>query len=638
MQSFDNFGLDDLQNPIWIYDVIEFQIYWANSAALKLWETDDLEELRNRDFKSDSSEAVRQTLLGYLRDFEAGRSIECWWRISPKGIDKQVFMLFTGIKIKDGRTAMLVEGIHSELLNRYAGEVGKSSILGLFNNRGALLSFNPPFKDQFGHSISEFSDLFTDAIDLNSLIKPDESHYEGDQLFITTQGHRWHRLELNREVSTSGIIATLTDIHERKLSELKYVYASVTDSLTGLYNRRGLLEQLQELQGTPHTLFYIDLDGFKPINDSYGHSVGDALLQKVARILQRDIHEHVLCARLGGDEFILVITAPLTQEERQYIGQSLLKRLSTPMQVDNCHRTLISASIGVAHSPNDENDELNNILVCADAAMYIAKRSGRNRLVSYAPGMEEHLLKRSRIVQSLEEAIINNELSLYYQLIYHNSTQTAVGAEALLRWNHPTLGNISPLEIITAAEETGRISTLENWVIRRACLDLVALKARYGDTFKVSINISGAHLTQANFIDDITSVLAETNTMPSDILLELTESVLVSALESDQSTLQQMSASGFMFAIDDFGTGYSSLAYLNQIPASFVKVDKAFIDNIEHNPHTVRFIRDLCQSLDIECLVEGVETQAQVDQINLLDIPYRQGFFYARPVPLEQLS
>ncbi|MCO4786708.1 MAG: bifunctional diguanylate cyclase/phosphodiesterase [Marinomonas atlantica] len=637
MQKFEDFCLNSIQNPVWIYDVQNFKVYWANNAALNLWEANDLDELISRDFKSGSSDAVTQTLLGYLNDFEAGRIIDCWWRISPKGIDKQVFMRFSGIEIEDNRTAMLAEGIHSEILNRYVGEVGKSAILGLFDNDGHLLSFNPPFKDQFGHEIQTFSDLFSKEIDLTSFVFSEESLFENDYLLSTKKGKRWHRLELSKDIHAKSVIATLNDINERKISELKYAHASITDSLTDLLNRRGLQNKLKKIHGLPYTLFYIDLDGFKPINDSYGHSVGDSLLVKVAEILQNSMHSNSVCARLGGDEFVLIIPEDLPKQQRETIAHKLVQKLSSPMQLDDIHRTLISASIGVAHNRDNITDDPLQVLIYADAALYVAKRNGRNRFISYIPGMEEHQLKRSLIIKELQSAIENNQLKLCYQPIYNTYNSEFVGAEALLRWEHPSLGHIPPLELITAAEETGHIAVLEGWVIRRACLDLTELKKSHGEKFSVGINISGAHLTQLNFLDDIKAILEETKTEASDIVLELTESVLVNFLEKDHNILLELCDLGFVFAIDDFGTGYSSLAYLSKIPASFVKVDKAFTDNIENDPHTIRFIRELCNNLNMVCLIEGVETQEQALQLDALDISYRQGYFYARPTPLHKL-
>ncbi|MEC8482422.1 MAG: EAL domain-containing protein, partial [Pseudomonadota bacterium] len=229
-------------------------------------------------------------------------------------------------------------------------------------------------------------------------------------------------------------------------------------------------------------------------------------------------------------------------------------------------------------------------------------------------------------------------LKLFYQTLFKRHSNKTVGAEVLLRWQHPTLGNIPPLDIVSAAEETGRIAVLESWIFKQACLDLPRLKQIYGETFTIGINISGAHLSQNNFLDDIKAVLKETHCNPHDIIIELTESVLVSTLERQQDTLQAMCDLGFTFAIDDFGTGYSSLAYLTQIPAKFVKIDKAFMDNIEKDTHTLKFIRDLCDNLKMHCLVEGVETAEQEKHLDEVGIHYRQGFYYSYPMPIEELE
>jgi diguanylate cyclase (GGDEF)-like protein len=515
--------------------------------------------------------------------------------------------------------------------------MGKSLLLALFDIDGTLISFNPSFKDHFDLKNSQFQNFIKPSIHLQQLIRPNQVHYEGDHLLLTRKGERWHHVGLDREPNSDRIIVTLNDIHDRKLNELKHEYDSITDSLTGLLNRRGILEKLRTISHLEHTLFYVDLDGFKPVNDSSGHAVGDIVLKKVAQLLKHSVDRNALCARLGGDEFILVHTGFLTIDDINKVADNLVQTLSTPIEIDQSHRTLISASIGVVSNlPITRSPE--RLITCADAAMYEAKSNGRNRFVIYSSGMEDRLLRRSMIIQGLESAIEQNQLKLFYQTLFKKHSNKTVGAEALLRWQHPTLGNIPPLDIISAAEETGRISVLENWIFRQACLDLPKMKKLFGETFTIGINISGAHLSQANFIDDIKAVLTETHCQPKDIVIELTESVLVSTIKQQQDTLHTMRDLGFTFAIDDFGTGYSSLAYLGQIPAKFVKVDKAFMDNIEKDSHTLKFIRDLCDNLNMHCLVEGVENAEQEKQLDEIGILYRQGFYYASPAPIEDLS
>lgn len=636
MQSLRSLNIESLRQPVWIYDVMNYQIRWANDAAISLWEADTLVELQQRDLKSKTSDAVQHKLLGYLKDCGKGQTIECWWRLSPNNITKHVFLNFSGIQIEDGSIALLVIGTHSELLNRSLGEMGKSLLLALFSFQGKLLSFNPSFKDQFGTSIDNFSCLLTPTTAINELLSTDQSHYENDHLMVTLAGERWHRLELDREQQSERVIVTLTDIHARKLTELKHERASRTDSLTGLLNRRGVLEALQPLSGQHHTLLYIDLDGFKPVNDSYGHAVGDLVLKKVARRIQSCTQDDAIISRLGGDEFILIISDYKT-DEINAIAQQIVSQLSSPIQIDSVHRILISASVGVvSNSSRIKSPE--HMITCADAAMYTAKNTGRNRYVTYEAGMEDQLLRRSTIIQGLDEAINQNQLSLYYQAIYKHQSDYIVGAEALLRWQHPSLGLIPPIEIITAAEQTGKISILEDWIIQRACADLPRLKKLYGNQFTVGVNISGAHLSQANFLDDLKKALKERNCQPQDIVIELTESVLVSALETEHNVLHNMFQQGFSIAIDDFGTGYSSLAYLDQIPAHFVKIDKAFLKDIAKSTLTIKCIKELCEGLNLNCLIEGVETLQQKKMLDEIGIHYRQGFYYAIPAPIEALE
>ena len=634
MKSFKDLQLNDLENPIWVYDATHFKIAWANQAALKIWESSSIEELSLRDFKPSISDAANEKVINILRECISGRSIECWWRIDPlSGVKKQVFITCSAINLEDGRPALLVEAIHSELLNQLSGEMSKNSMFAMLNEKGYLLSSNPIFEDQFGNSVSHFNELkagqnstFHDI----TLKLP----FESDELLTTLNGPRWHRVEYYQKYKSSYLFVTLRDIHNRKTNELQLAKESVTDPLTGLLNRRGLYEQLEKLTSSQYTLFYIDLDGFKPINDSYGHSVGDHFLRKIAGTLQKTIHPDALCSRLGGDEFIVLINTPLKSNEQLELAAKLSESLSRPVQLDQHHRAHTTASIGVAD--NRDSTTPDKAIMRTDAAMYFAKRSGRNRAVLYENGMENHLLKNSIIVQHLENALENNELKLYHQIIHKKGSEHVVGVEALLRWNHPTLGTLSPLDIIAAAEDTGRISTLENWIIRQACLDLSELRNVYGPQLTMGINISGAHLSQTHFMDNVLAALKETNTTPADIVFELTESTLVNALTSDNSTLKTMCDAGFTFAIDDFGTGYSSLAYLHEIPAQFVKVDKNFVDRITQDSHTIRFIQELCQNLNLVCLIEGVETEEQAQLLDQLNIDYRQGYLYGRPLPVEE--
>ncbi|MFT4763522.1 MAG: diguanylate cyclase (GGDEF)-like protein [Oleispira sp.] len=604
-----------------------------------MWEAVSLKELLQRDFNGGQSRAVQETLQGYLEKFKAGETIEVWWEISPKGIKKKIFCLFSGIQLSDGRYAMLVEARHSTLLQNQQHDHQTVAITALFDEASNLISCNPPFIEQFGDQVNCYQQLFRGEIDFRHIVLP-EQVYEEDLLLVTLTEERWHHAEIRRQkddLNDSGYyVMALVDVHERKLRELKNVKDALSDPLTGILNRRGLEHHLNAFDDQHYCIFYIDLDGFKLVNDTYGHHVGDELLMQISEVLGRDIYSSVICARLGGDEFLLAIPEELNSKKTHHIAATLINKLSQPFIVSNDRTISVSASIGTATYPKD-GVELSGLLICADSAMYLAKKQGRNRHVFYAEGMENHLRQRTIIIQDLEQAILDNQLELYYQPVNCLSENNISIVEALLRWNHPVLGFIPPLDVIGTAEETGKISVIEEWIITRACSDLHQLKAHFGDQVKVSINISGAHISQKGFAAKLNGIAVDYQCEPKEIIIELTETVLLPVIEDDPRCIDQVKAFGFLIAIDDFGTGFSSLAYLSRIPADYVKIDKAFVDRLDKDVHTVEFIRSLCEKLGMRCITEGVETQHQSEVLLSVKLDLQQGFLFYKPMPIAKL-
>lgn len=604
-----------------------------------MWEAASLQELLQRDFSGGQSRAVQETLQGYLEKFKAGDTIELWWEVSPKGIKKKIFCLFSGIQLSDGRYAMLVEARHSTLLQNKQYDQQTVAITALFDEASNLISCNPPFIEQFGDQVSCYHQLFREKIDFRHIVLP-EQVYEEDLLLVTLTEERWHHAEIRRQKDDLNdscyYVMALVDVHERKLRELKSVKEALSDPLTGILNRRGLEHHLNAFDDQHYCIFYIDLDGFKLVNDTYGHHVGDELLMQISEVLGRDIYSSVICARLGGDEFLLAIPEKLNSKKTHHIATTLINKLSQPFIVSNDRTISVSASIGTATYPKD-GVELPELLICADSAMYLAKKQGRNRHVFYTEGMENHLRQRTIIIQDLEQAILDNQLELYYQPVNCLSENNISIVEALLRWNHPVLGFIPPLDVIGAAEETGKISVIEEWIITRACSDLRQLKARFGDQVKVSINISGAHISQKGFAEKLNGIAVDYQCDPKEIIIELTETVLLPVVEDDPRCIDQVKAFGFLIAIDDFGTGFSSLAYLSRIPADYVKIDKAFVDRLDKDVHTVEFIRSLCEKLGMKCITEGVETQHQSEILFSVKLDLQQGFLFYKPMPIAKL-
>jgi len=627
-----------LRAPIWVYDIHSNRIVWSNSAGVSLWEAESLDALKARDFSSDQSQAVEQMLQGYIERFKAGEYIDLWWEISPAGIRKRVFSRLSGVQIEteDGvRVAMLVEAMHSpELFS--AGDIPCAAMAVLFDEDGTLLSSNPPFCQQFGDQIQNLNEILCEEESVPVLQGLGSL---GRDIELNTQrGRRWHHAEvtIKKAIGDRPCYAiTLIDIQQRKQQEITIANEARSDCLTGLMNRRGLLQYMDNLGAAPCTLFYIDLDGFKPVNDNYGHAAGDKLLCQLAHVLMTQ-PGHKICARVGGDEFVTVFLEALSPQQIDRHAQRLLAELSAPQQIMPGCEVRVSGSLGIASMPEDAED-IHSLLINADAAMYEAKKQGRNRAVIYQPGMESWLRRRAQILHHLDEAIATNQLNLHFQPILNGISGEVILVEALLRWHHPTLGPLSPLEFIQVAEESGKITALENWVIGQVCLLLPVIRQLYTTDVRVSVNISGANMAHPDFADTLLEQLAPYPCSPADIVLELTESVLVPALEKKSGCLNKLVAAGFQLAIDDFGTGYSSLAYINQLPASYVKIDRAFINRLDQDPHTLLFIRDLCEKFGMRCIAEGVELESQNVALNRANISLQQGFYFARPASLTAL-
>ena len=630
-------SIDDLSCPVWIYDITRNQIHWANRAALRLWEADSPEELMSRDFSRGQSDAVRETLRDYQLKLSKGTTLDLWWEISPKGINKPIFCRFSGILINDNDVGMLVEARNSSLLQECHPEAQHAAMFAIFDIQGQLLSCNPPFTAQFGDQIKRCRQIFNSPIDLCALTS-ENSLYESDLELITLHGKRWHHAEVRSqydEQNQKTHIISLNDIHERKLRELEHVREAFSDPLTGLLNRRGLQHHLSAYEGEPFSLYYIDLDGFKPVNDTYGHNAGDELLIRMATRL-RQMAMEALCARLGGDEFLLVVPGHVEHHQCSDYATQLIERLSQPFEISGGIRVAVSASIGTARSP-ENGMKLHDLISCADAAMYLAKKQGRSRFIHYTIGMEKQLRLRTRIIQSMGKALEEDKLSLCYQPIQNMCSGKTEIVEALLRWHDDDIGDVYPLELIAATEETGKINLIEEWVIRKACSDFPALRQHFGDQLRLSINISGAHLSQYQFTEHLNQIVSDSPCRPQDIIIELTETVLLPVLEGDQNAICKIRNAGYGFAIDDFGTGYSSLAYISRIPATHVKIDKAFVDRLSEDEHTVECIHTLCQKLGMQTIAEGVEQEHQKHCLTRQGICLQQGFLHARPVPLAKL-
>lgn len=634
--------LDALSSPIWIYDTLNYGIAWANKSALTLWESEDLTELCSRDFRPTSSEAVQQVLLSYLQEFKQGKKIKRWWRIAPKGNSKDVFCQFSGIRLEDGHMAMLVEGIEADILDLERSEKN-SAIVSLHNKDGSLISANPSFNDQFGFLINNFQQLMVNPIEADALLRRADQQQiiEIDCKVKTTHGTRWHSIEVRKvdsEPSPHTFVITQHDVHDRKIRELKAAEMASTDHLTGILNRNGLENHFKEKLNNhrPAVFFYVDLDGFKPVNDTFGHATGDVVLRQVAQRLKDCVSAGSTPCRIGGDEFLLIVREDMLGESLDKFANGVIQLLSKPYSIKGKRDICISASVGVSRYPED-GTTIGELLVNADSALYLAKNRGRRRWIRYQNGMESHLRRRSLLAQKLPAAIEQQELKLVYQPIMDARSGSIIMVESLLRWSDESLGEISAGQTIEIAEEIGLVSELGFWCLQKTSSDLLAIKETLGHSIRATINISGLHLMQDFFLERFCEIMAQSSLEFSDIMLELTESNLVSSLRESETLMAKLVEHGVEFAIDDFGTGHSSLAYLQTLPVTHIKIDKAFVDRLSFGSTTIENIHRLIAQLGMTTIAEGVETLEQVQTLLNNDINLHQGYYYTPPLALDDL-
>jgi len=450
---------------------------------------------------------------------------------------------------------------------------------------------------------------------------------------------------------TVGVIGYAQDISARKKVEIELqekkatlYYQAHHDALTGLANRVLFNDRLEHgLQKAKRynnilALLFIDLDRFKEINDSLGHSVGDKVLQAVTKLLSASIRQKDTLARLGGDEFTVIMEDLVHGEDASQLSQKIINILSEPLIIEE-HELYISSSIGISLYPSDGATS-QNLLKFADAAMYKAKNEGRNNFQFYSAEMTEVAHQRVVMETYLRTALKKEEFLVYYQPQVDATDNSLVGMEALVRWKHPTQGLISPAEFIPIAESTGIIIEIDRFVMKTAMAQFVQWYKKGLNPGVLALNISVKQLLQKDFVAVLVGFLKETNCQAKWIEIEVTESQIMSNPERAIKILQQINDLGVELAIDDFGTGYSSLAYLKKLPIDKLKIDKSFIDDIPYNKEDVAITKaviDLSKNLNLKVIAEGVETQEQKQFLVQNGCHLVQGYFYSRPISADKM-
>ncbi len=449
----------------------------------------------------------------------------------------------------------------------------------------------------------------------------------------------------NDKGETVNYVAVFSDITSRKLAEERLNYLANHDALTGLPNRVLFLERLDLGLARAHrtqkmvAVMFFDLDRFKIINDTLGHSVGDQLLQEVATRVRGCLREDDTVARLGGDEFTVILEGINEDKYVAMVAQKIIDILAKPFKLVG-QEVFVTASVGISVYPNDGEDP-HSLVRHADVAMYRAKEMGKNNYQFFKTEMNTRAFERLTLENNLRRALERNEFELHYQPQLDLASGDVVGAEALIRWRHPELGLVSPDRFIPIAEETGLIIPIGEWVLRTACAQNKAWQRAGFAPLHVAVNLSGRQFKQKDLLRMIERAFAETGLDPAFLELEITESVIMEHADETIATLACMKTMGFQLSIDDFGTGYSSLSYLKRFPIDTLKIDRSFVHDIttdQDDAAITTAVIALAHSLNLKVIAEGVENGEQLEFLRAQGCDMIQGYHFSRPMTVEAFT
>lgn len=569
-------------------------------------------------------------------------------------IREQEYVLSVVRDLRDHKRLQQTETRFGRLIDHSWEEIyifDSESLKFLEVNRGAL--------DNLGYSKKEIQELSVtdikpeiDEAEFRKIAKP---LFDGDRsriIFETVHQRRdgsVYPVEIRLQLSHSEVppvfLANVQDITERRKSQTRLQYLANFDSLTELPNRSLFLDRLSmamensKRAETITALMYLDLDGFKAVNDSLGHVAGDHLLKQVAKRLCRCARKSDTVARLGGDEFTLIVSNLKNVADVEKVAQKIIRTLSAPFIIDG-HEVHTSTSLGVTLYPFNDSDDVYAIVKQADTAMYQAKKLGKNNYKFYTAQLWQTELRRIKVENAVKFALERNELSLLYQPRFSLNDNTIVGAEALLRWNHPTLGAVSPVEFIPIVEGQGLIQIVGAWVLQQACEQLHAWLELYPE-FRMSINVSARQLENEDFITVFRQTIDRAQINPANLEIEITEGVLIERSQQTVETLRCFKDMGVRISLDDFGAGYSSLNYLKRFAIDILKIDKSFVMDVNENNDSgaiVEAIIGLAKSMRLHVTAEGIETEQQLLFLQQRGCDEGQGYLFAKPMPAPSLK
>jgi diguanylate cyclase (GGDEF)-like protein/PAS domain S-box-containing protein len=598
----------------------------------------------------------------------SGRHEEQGMRVRKDGSQFLASVTFTALRDPAGNLRGFSEISHDlseskESEAKYRGllEAAPDAMV-VVDQRGEIALLNVQAEKQFGYRRDELvgqkvkniiPEGFAERLIADSLRSAEDALAQQIGTGIELNGRRKDGSEFPIEIMLSpletaeGILVTaaIRDITTRKKAEAQMIHASEHDFLTGLPNRMLLNDRvnqairLAERYRRKLAVLFLDLDGFKHINDSLGHPAGDKLLQSVAKRLVDCVRGSDTVSRQGGDEFVVLLSEEEHSEDAAMTVRRMLQAVAEAHSIDQ-HDLHVTSCVGVSVYPSDGLDA-ETLIKNADTAMYHAKENGPQTYQFFKPAMNVRAVERQAIEESLRRALERQEFALHYQPKINLRTGEIAGAEALIRWTHPIRGSVSPGQFIPVAEDCGLILPIGNWVLREACQQARAWVDAGLPLGTMAVNISAMQLRDKNFLHGVFEILKDTGLDPRSLELELTESVLMKHAESTASILKILRTSGVQLAVDDFGTGYSSLSYLRKFPIDALKIDQSFVRQITTVPDEtiiVEAVISMGRSLKLRVIAEGVETQEQLTFLQAHQCDEAQGYYFSRPILSHQFA
>ncbi|OHX22050.1 putative bifunctional diguanylate cyclase/phosphodiesterase [Chromobacterium sphagni] len=632
--------LEALSLPVWVFDIDQKYVFWANPAALRVWGAHSLAELQQRDMSLDMSVSVAQRLCQYQQDFEReDASFVESWTLYPNGLPCVLKVAFRGIRV-DGRMMMFCEAQNHLTADpaslRSAEALMHTSVLiTLYDAAGRALYRNPSARAQVAHAGEAWRQHFIHDGDWQALQQGVAASGEARRSaqVCTRLGTRWHEIAVRAcRDAVSGqdaLLVSEVDITDLKHAEGRANFLANHDMLTGLPNRNGIrsdfLPYLQQAlrDGRQVALMFIDLDRFKNVNDSLGHASGDELLIGMAARLTKLLGHDEKAARLGGDEFLVMLAAPEAAERADALGRGILQALGMPIRLGGMDIS-VSASIGVSVCRAGMLD-IEQMMRHADLAMYAAKDAGRNNLMFFTPALEARTQAQLALESDIRRGLENGEFIAYFQPRVDVASGSVVGAEALARWNHPQRGVLKPDSFIQVCEDSGLILALGRQILAQAAEQQRRWR-EMGLDLMVSVNLSPCQFVDPALPAMVAGVLAGSGCQAERLELEITESVLLGHDDQTMCTLQALRGQGVRIAVDDFGTGYSNLAYLQRYPLSSLKIDRSFIADLDSTPAIAELIITMCRMLELKVVAEGVETSRQLEWLRQRGCQEYQGY------------